>query len=217
MPFLKFSRDKRGYEHIYLVHASNRRDKPSRNRVLYWFRTPPGVRVGRQPFDDHVRRALEAQNPNLTFDWEKLLATPIPPPDVDRWRDRRRAERAAKRTQADDDDESVSGEEAATEDQPSGDHPEFPAADASRGTVPPGPSAADLGGAVPLAQAEGAVVPSGDTSGQPGRRRRRRRRGGRRNRRPEGSAVAGAFHEPAVSGDAAADADSATPDLPEGK
>ena len=215
MPFLKFSRDKRGYEHIYLVHPSNRRDKPSRHRVLYWFRTPPGVRVGRQPFDDHVRRALESQNPDLTFDWEKLLATPIPPPDVDRWRDRRRAERAAKQTRADDDHEAVSGEGAATEDRPSGDHPDqSAAADASLSTVP---QAAALEGAVPLAQAEGAVVvvPSGDTSGQPARRRRRRRRGGRRNRRPEGSAVEGAFQEPA--GDAAADAGSTALDQREGE
>lgn len=214
MPFLKFSRDKRGYEHIYLVHASNRRDKTSRHRVLYWFRTPPGVRVGRQPFDDHVRRALEAQNPDLTFDWEKLLATPIPPPDVDHWRDRRRAERAAKQTRAEDDHESVSGEEAATEDWPSGDHPDqFAPADASQSTVPPAPA---LGGAAPLAQAEAAVAvaPSGDAGGQPARRRRRRRRGGRRNRRPEGSAVEGALQEPAA--DAAA-AGRPTLDLPEGE
>jgi hypothetical protein len=85
--FLKFSRDKRGYEHFYLVHQTIRRGGP-RNRVLYWFRTPPGVKVGRAPFDEDVRRALEKQNPNVTFDWRKLLDTPIPPPapDVERWR-----------------------------------------------------------------------------------------------------------------------------------
>jgi hypothetical protein len=95
--FLKFSRDKRGYEHFYLVHQTIRRGGP-RNRVLYWFRTPPGVKVGRGPFDDDVRRALEQQNPDVSFDWQKLLDTPIPPPapDVERWRERRRIDREMK-------------------------------------------------------------------------------------------------------------------------
>lgn len=64
-------------------------------RLLYWFRTPPGVKVGRQPFDEATRRALEAQNPGMTFDWETIVSTPIPAPIVD-WRSRRRADRAAK-------------------------------------------------------------------------------------------------------------------------
>jgi hypothetical protein len=95
--FLKFSRDKRGYEHFYLVHQTIRRGGP-RNRVLYWFRTPPGVKVGRAPFDDDVRRALEKQNPHVSFDWQKLLDTPIPPPapDTERWRERRRIDREMK-------------------------------------------------------------------------------------------------------------------------
>ena len=97
MPFLRFSRDKRGYENIYLVHTQSRRGKPSRPRVLYWYRTPPGIKVGRPPFDEEARRRLEAQNPDVTFDWPAIIATPMPPPaENEQWRERRRAERAAK-------------------------------------------------------------------------------------------------------------------------
>ncbi len=102
MPFLRFSRDKRGYEHIYLIHTATRRGKPARSRILYWYRTPPGVRVGRQPFDAGVRQMLEAQYPDITFDWETLANTPVPPPrEGEQWRERRQAERAAKQSKRD--------------------------------------------------------------------------------------------------------------------
>jgi hypothetical protein len=94
--FLRFHRDKRGYEHFYLVEATTNRRGKSRSRVLYWFRTPPNLKIGREPFDDEVRRALEAQNPGVTFDWRKISETPVPSADAERWRERRRLERAAK-------------------------------------------------------------------------------------------------------------------------
>ncbi|MDR1989276.1 MAG: hypothetical protein LBQ09_03490 [Acidobacteriaceae bacterium] len=95
MPFLRFSRDKRGYEHTYLMHAVVRRGKPTRNRILYWYRTPPGVRVGRLPFDEEVRQTIEARHPGVVFDWETLASTPMPPPEpVEHWREKRRAEKA---------------------------------------------------------------------------------------------------------------------------
>src|SRR5215467_7293799 len=94
MAFLRFTRDKRGYENFYLVETSTNRRGKTRARVLYWFRTPPGVKVGREPFDPEVRRTLEAQNPNVVFDWRKISETPIPSPDADKWRERRRLERA---------------------------------------------------------------------------------------------------------------------------
>jgi hypothetical protein len=98
VPFLKFSRDKRGYEHFSLVEPSaGRRGKSSRPRVLFLFRTPPEIKVGREPFTEEVRRAIEAQNPGLRFDWPRLLSTPIPAPDAEHWRERRRVERAARR------------------------------------------------------------------------------------------------------------------------
>src|SRR5262245_6099595 len=100
MPFLRFSRDKRGYEHTYLVHTHNRRGKPARPRVLYWYRSPPGVRVGRPPFDEAVRRQLETQNPGVDFDWPALIATPFPPPsENEQWRELRRAKRAIRDAQ----------------------------------------------------------------------------------------------------------------------
>jgi len=97
VPYLKFSRDKRGYEHFSIIEPGVvRRGKPSRSRLLFWFRSPPQVKVGRLPFTDEVRRAIEVQNPNVRFDWPRLLATPIPPPDAEHWRERRRIEKAAK-------------------------------------------------------------------------------------------------------------------------
>src|ERR1700738_5063577 len=96
MAFFRFNRDKRGYEHFYLVEpVTNRRGK-SRPCVLYWYRTPPNIRVGRAPFDEDVQRALEAQNPTVSFDWRRIIDAPIPSADVEKWRDRRRVERAEK-------------------------------------------------------------------------------------------------------------------------
>jgi hypothetical protein len=93
LAYLKFSRDRRGYEHFYLVQPAAR--GKARPRVLYWFRTPPGVKIGRPPFDPEMRRALEAQYPDVAFDWEAIARTPIPPPaEPERWRERRRVERA---------------------------------------------------------------------------------------------------------------------------
>jgi hypothetical protein len=94
MALLRFSRDKRGYEHFYLVQPSDRRGK-SRARILYWFRTPPNVRVGREPFDLAIRRTLESQYPDVSFDWRKYVDTPIPRAEPEAWRERRDAARAA--------------------------------------------------------------------------------------------------------------------------
>ena len=82
MPSVRFSRDKRGYEYVFLVHTPTRRGKPGRTRVLYWYRTPPGVRIGRRPFDEEVQRTLERQNPGVEFAWDAIINTPMPPPDM---------------------------------------------------------------------------------------------------------------------------------------
>ena len=110
MAFLRFSRDKRGVENFYLVQPTTNRRGKVRQRVLYWFRSPPDVKVGRQPFDQHVRRALETQYPDVEFDWRAIVETPIPSADADKWRERRRAERAAKHAAAEADVEPVDGE-----------------------------------------------------------------------------------------------------------
>jgi hypothetical protein len=118
MAFLRFNRDTRGYEHFYLVHPTTNRRGKVRPRLLYWFRTPPNVKVGRQPFDEAVRRALEAQNPDIQFDWQTILDTPIPPPvEEERWRERRRFERAARQAAAEEIGEVVSSLRVASEPQ----------------------------------------------------------------------------------------------------
>ena len=81
---------------------TGRRGK-TRQRVLYWYRTPPNVRVGREPFDPHVMRALEAQYPDVRFDWDQIRNTPIPSVEPEYWRERRRAERVVRRLQEDED------------------------------------------------------------------------------------------------------------------
>jgi hypothetical protein len=133
-PVLRFSRDKRGYEHFYLVQSVGRRGK-ARPRVIYWFRTPPHVKVGRQLFDPDVRRALERQFPNTTFEWKKLLETPVPPPDTsERWRENRRLKRAAKAR-------PVIDREAASEEAAAG-----PALAVSELPSEPGAGGVDVGG-----------------------------------------------------------------------
>jgi len=93
VPFVRFARDKRGYEQIFLMDAAPGRDP----RMLYCFRTPPGIRVGREPFDDIARQALESRYPDLTFDWKKIASARMPPPpEAEPWRERRRVERAAR-------------------------------------------------------------------------------------------------------------------------
>jgi len=150
VPFVRFSRDTRGYEHIYLIDASTRGGRASRARVLYWFRTPPGVKVGRKPFDEEVRRTLEKQNPHLVFDWKAIVST-APPPEPEPWRERRRLERLAKqaRLAAPDETESV--------------------------TVPQPVAAPPPGGEAEAAR-PGAAGPG--SGGRRKRRRGRRRRGG---------------------------------------
>ncbi|HEY7441647.1 MAG TPA: hypothetical protein VH701_04440 [Vicinamibacterales bacterium] len=90
MPHLRFTRDKRGYENTYVVHSVRRRGK-ARQRILYWFRTPPNVRVGRAALDEDAIRLIEENNPDIEFDWTKILeAQPSATPPPVETRDRRR-------------------------------------------------------------------------------------------------------------------------------
>lgn len=71
MPFLRLTRDRRGFEHTFLLHA----DTPDvRPRVLYWYRTAPGVLIGRPALDEEVIRGIEEQHPEIEFDWPAILA-----------------------------------------------------------------------------------------------------------------------------------------------
>jgi hypothetical protein len=89
LPFLRFTRDKRGYETTSLVHAVRRHGR-SRQRILYWFRTPPDVKVGRPALDEDAIRWIEEHNPDIEFNWPKILeAKPVPTPPVEGLRNRR--------------------------------------------------------------------------------------------------------------------------------
>lgn len=55
------------------MHADRGRGGRPRTRILYWFRTPPGVRVGRSALDENAIREIEQSNPGLTFDWTRIL------------------------------------------------------------------------------------------------------------------------------------------------
>lgn len=72
MPFLRVLRDKRGYETTFLMHWF-RDGNRQRSRILYVFRTPPGVRVGRHIFEPATVRELEQQHPDIEFDWRSLV------------------------------------------------------------------------------------------------------------------------------------------------
>jgi hypothetical protein len=49
--------------------------------MLYWFRTPPQVVVGRDALDEEATKAIEASHPGLDFDWAKMRRErPKPPP-----------------------------------------------------------------------------------------------------------------------------------------
>ena len=77
MPYLRYSRDKRGYEHTYVLHGSRAGGRP---RILYWFRTPPHVVVGRDALDQEATKAIENGNPDLEFDWPKMRRERPRPP-----------------------------------------------------------------------------------------------------------------------------------------
>ena len=179
MPFVRFSRDKRGYVYVFLVDVPGKQGRGA-PRVLYWFRTPPGLKVGRDAFDEDTRATIESRYPHLTFDWQQIVNTPLPPAEVVTWRERRRQERAQKKAAlADEPDEAsievVPGDgQLEAEDTPdSGTGAAFSAAETP---------AADIQAHPPHA------------SGADQSRRRRRRRGGRSRR---GAPSAGPGAEPA--------------------
>jgi hypothetical protein len=94
VPFLRVIRDKRGYETTYLMHWY-REGARQRSRILYVFRSPGGVRVGRDSLEPDVLRDIEAQHPHIAFDWKAVLDNRQivdTTPDIRRPRKRRRSE-----------------------------------------------------------------------------------------------------------------------------
>jgi len=80
--YVRVARDQRGYETTMLLHSPRPGERP---RVLYWYRTAPGVRVGRAPLDEEAIRIIEERHPDIEFDWPELFeeASNVPP-DVER-------------------------------------------------------------------------------------------------------------------------------------
>ena len=71
MPFLRLTRDRRGFENTFLMHADRPGERP---RLLYWYRTAPGIVLGRSPLDEDAIRTIEEQHPDIEFDWPAILA-----------------------------------------------------------------------------------------------------------------------------------------------
>lgn len=92
-----------------------RRDGRTEPRVLYWFRTPPYVKVGRAAIDPEAMRRLESEYPDISFDWDKILREPpqqMPEALAARRREHREAREARRRRKRP--DEPVMSEDAGT-------------------------------------------------------------------------------------------------------
>ena len=84
MPFLRLTRDRRGFENTFLLHADHPGAKP---RLLYWYRTAPGIALGRPALDEDAIRTIKENHPDIEFDWPAILAlsevmTPEEEPEV---------------------------------------------------------------------------------------------------------------------------------------
>jgi hypothetical protein len=65
------TRDRRGFENTFLMHADRPGERP---RLLYWYRTAPGVMLGRAALDEDAIRTIEEQHPDIDFDWPAIIA-----------------------------------------------------------------------------------------------------------------------------------------------
>jgi hypothetical protein len=90
VPFLRLTRDRRGIEYTFLLHAGQPGEAP---RILYWYRTAPGVLIGRPALDEEAIRTIEEQHPEIDFDWPVILALreAMPPEEEERQGRPRRA------------------------------------------------------------------------------------------------------------------------------
>jgi hypothetical protein len=97
VPFLRVIRDKRGYETTYLMHWY-REGNRQHSRILYVFRTPGGVRVGREALEPEILRQIEHEYPDIDFDWQVVVENQQvveSSPDLRRPRKKRREEEEA--------------------------------------------------------------------------------------------------------------------------
>jgi hypothetical protein len=86
LPFIRYARDKRGYETTYVMHVYHPSSGAPRTRVLYLYRSPPNIKLGRPALDPEASEALEHTHPDLSFDWDALLRDPgaVRPEPIDR-------------------------------------------------------------------------------------------------------------------------------------
>ncbi|MBU21836.1 MAG: hypothetical protein CL476_01830 [Acidobacteria bacterium] len=178
MPFLRFARDRRGYVSTFLMHTVGS-GRGSRSQLLYWFRSPPSVQVGRPALDEATIASIEAAYPEVVFDWPDLLSQRPPAADAERWTNRRRrqvvpaSKEAAGRRAARAASEAAVREEAKVAEPPAAEPaPNVEAQPEADPTSGSGSATAD--------------TPSADGPSAPGplkRRRRSRRGGARRSRR----------------------------------
>jgi hypothetical protein len=72
VPFIRCARDKRGYDATYVMHIYRPGQGNSKTRILYFFRSPAHIKVGRRVLEPEVMEALEHTHPDLNFDWTTL-------------------------------------------------------------------------------------------------------------------------------------------------
>ena len=109
MPFLRLTRDRRGFENTFLLHADHPGAKP---RLLYWYRTAPGIVLGRPALDEDAIRTIEESHPDIEFDWPAILAlsevmtpeeeAPAPRPQQQPRREKKQRDRGPRRDDRDD-------------------------------------------------------------------------------------------------------------------
>ncbi|MDP6373089.1 MAG: hypothetical protein QF634_11320 [Vicinamibacterales bacterium] len=177
MPFLRFARDSRGYVSTFLVHTVGS-GRSSRSQLLYWFRSPPNVQVGRPALDDATIASIEAAYPEIAFDWPDLLSQRPPPAEAERWANRRRRPSVPASKEAASRRAARAAAEAAVREEAKAAEPAVAEAEPAVRAQPDGTTASDEGAAM-------ADAPSADTkvSPEPRKRRRRSRRGGARRTR----------------------------------
>lgn len=108
------------------MHAPRPGAGPARTKLLYMFRSPSHVQIGRKPLDPEVREALEHTHPDLTFDWNGLLRdspAPARQPRTDPHDPRDRANRGR----------TARGQKPARTERPAPPRPEVPEDDSALG------------------------------------------------------------------------------------
>lgn len=83
------------------------KDAQPQLRILYWFRSPPHVEIGRPALDPETVRSIEASNPDLRFDWDEILRAKPQPPAQDQAREARTERRSRGRRRAREVSESI--------------------------------------------------------------------------------------------------------------